>query len=283
MLGKIIKDRRFLYTILIVVIIVPYLYPFDLPLAEPTEVRSIFEYIDEDVVKENKPVIIAMDFDPSTKGECQPMAEALLRHCFMRNIRVYVTTFLPSGIGLAKKILDDVAKEMGKKELVDYVFLGFKPAYVQVILNMGKDFEAGYPTDANGRDIGQIPAMEGVRNFDDIGLTISISGSVIPEIWIAYAYQKYGAKIAVGTTAVSATTYYPYFQAGQIKGFLPGISGAGAYEQMIVSLGKKLDIPIKRGDATASTSSQAVAHIVIILFIIIGNISFFVSRAKRVA
>jgi len=283
MLEKIIKDRRFLYTILIIVIIVPYLCPFDLPLAEPREVESVFKYIDEDVVKEGKPVIIAMDFDPATKGECQPMAEALLRHCFMRDIRVYVTTFLPSGIGLAKKILDDVAKEMNKKELVDYVFLGFKPAFVQVILNMGKDFKSGYPTDANGRDIGQIPAMEGIRNFDDIGLTISVSGSPIPEAWIAFAYQKYGAKIAVGTTAVSATTYFPYFQAGQIKGFLPGISGAGAYEQMLGRLGKELDVPVKRGDATASTSSQAVAHVVIILFIVIGNISFFVSRARRIA
>lgn len=209
------------------------------------EVKALFKYIDEDVVAGGKPVIIAMDFDPATKGECKPMSEALIRHCFVREIPVIVTTFLPSGVGMAKQILEDIAKEMGKENYRDYVFLGFKPMPTQVILNMGIDFKKAYPTDAAGRDIGLIPAMSGVKNIDDIGLIVSISGSTMPEMWIYFAYQRYQANVAVGTTAVSATTYFPYFQAGQIKGFMPGISGAGSYEQMLERLAKKMNVEIK--------------------------------------
>ena len=289
MVRKILGDKRFLYSLLMLVIVVPYLIPFDLPLAETKEVKTLFDFIDEEIGndladgKPRKPILISMDFDPATKGECQPMTEALLRHCFAKNIRVIVTTFLPSGIGLSKSILDRIAKEYKKKEQIDFVFLGFKPQFGQVILNMGKDMKAAYPADASGRDIGLIPAMEGVKNLDDIGLVVSISGTTLPEAWIIYAYQKYKANVAVGTTAVSATTYFPYFQAGQIKGFLPGISGAGAYEQMLMRLGKKEGFNVKRGDALISTSSQAVAHVVIILFIIIGNIKFFASKHKKSA
>jgi len=283
MFMKIVTDRRTLYSVLIVVIVVPYLVPFELPIAETKEVESLFDFIDNEVAPSGKPVIISMDFDPSTQGECRPMAEAVLRHCFIRDIRVIVTTFIPSGIGLSKQILWKIAQEMEKRNNEDYVFLGFKPSFVQVILNMGKDFKKAYPTDAAGTDIGLIKAMEGVKNFDDIGLIISISGTPIPESWIFFAYQYYQANVAVGTTAVSATTYFPYFQAGQIKGFLPGISGAGAYEQMLDRMAKKQGVEMKQGDATASTSSQAVAHVVIIIFIIIGNISFFVNKARRAA
>ena len=201
----------------------------------PGEVRGVFDAI-ENCAKEKKPLIVAMDFDPSTREECGPMAEAILRHCFSRDIRVIVTTFIPSSIDLSKQILDTIAKEMEKRNHEDYVFLGYKPSLAQVILNMGKDFKKAYPTDAAGTDIGLIKAMEGVKNFDDIGLTISISGTPIPETWIFFAHHYYQANVAVGTTAVSATTYYPYFKAGQIKGFLPGISGAAAYRELLRDL-----------------------------------------------
>jgi len=201
----------------------------------PGEVRGVFDAI-ENCAKEKKPVIIAMDFDPSTQGECGPMAEAVLRHCFIRDIRVIVTTFLPDGIGLSKQILDTIAKEMEKRNHEDYVFLGYKPSLVQVILNMGKDFKKAYPADAAGTDIGLIKAMEGVKNFDDIGLIISISGTPIPEAWILFAHQYYQANVAVGTTAVSATIYYIYFQTKQIKGLLPGISGGEDYRELLKDL-----------------------------------------------
>ena len=281
MFGKMLYDKRTLYTILIAVIVVPYLFPFKLPLAESKEVKALFDYVDKDVAASRKPIIVAMDFDPSTQGECKPMAEVLIRHCFIREIPVIVTTFLPSGIGMAKQIVEDVAKEMGKENYRDFVFLGFKPMYNQVILNMGIDFKKAYPTDAAGRDIGLIPAMSGVKNIDDIGLIVSISGTTLPEMWIYFAYQRYQAPVGVGTTAVSATTYFPYFQAGQIKGFMPGISGAGSYEQMLARLAIEKNVQLKQGDATASTSSQAVAHIVIILFIVIGNINYFVAKSRR--
>ena len=236
MFMKILSDRRTLYSVLIVVIVVPYLVPFELPIAETKEVEDLFDFIDNEVAPSGKPVIIAMDFDPSTQGECRPMAEAIMRHCFLRDIRVIVTTFIPSGIGLSKQILEKIAKEMEKRNHEDYVFLGYKPSFPQVILTMGKDFKKAYPTDAAGTDIGLIKAMDGVKNFDDIGLIISISGTPIPEAWIFYAYQYYQANVAVGATAVSATTYFPYFKAGQIKGLLPGISGGEAYRELLKDL-----------------------------------------------
>jgi hypothetical protein len=61
---------------------------------------------------------------------------------------------------------------------------------------------------------------------------------------------------------VSAPEYYPYVQAGQLTGLLGGLSGAAEYEDLVG----------KRADAARGMDAQSVGHLMILVFIIAGNL-----------
>jgi len=63
-----------------------------------------------------------------------------------------------------------------------------------------------------------------------------------------------------------ATDYYAFLQSGQIYGLMGGLKGAAEYEKLI---GRPKDT------ASRSMDAVSIAHVVIVLFIIVGNIAFF--------
>ena len=276
MLLKILLDRRAIYTLIIVVIIVPFFITLQLPIHKTEPAVHLFEAIDR-AIEDGKPILISMDFDASVKGECQPMAEAVMRHVFAKKGKVIVMTFLITAPGLCREIMRKTADEYDAEYGKDYVFLGFKPQLQQMILGMGKDITSVYPVDADNTPISQMDVTRNVKNFDDIGLVLTISGTDLPLAWITYAEGEYGAVVGVGTTAVAATQYSPFLQSKQIKGLLPGINGALTYEKILLDKGyvKKL------GDAGRMANTQSAAHIVIILFVVVGNIVFFISKRRH--
>ena len=113
--------------------------------------------------------------------------------------------------------------------------------------------------------------MRGVSNFDDIACVIDISGSNITDAWISYGQGKFDFPLALGLTGVSVAQYYPYLQSGQIFGIMGGLLGAAQYESMASNPGLAID----------GMRVQLPAHLVIILFIAVGNIGFFLSRRKQ--
>ncbi|KPJ49054.1 hypothetical protein AMJ40_06385, partial [candidate division TA06 bacterium DG_26] len=119
--------------------------------------------------------------------------------------------------------------------------------------------------------------MDEIRNYDDIALVVTISGSSIPESWISYAHSRYGQLIASGVTAVMAADFYPYLQTGQFIGMLGGLKGASEYEILVERAGFSRE----RKTATIGMDSQSVVHLVIIVFIVLGNLAYFASRRTR--
>jgi hypothetical protein len=200
------------------------------------------------------------------------MTVAVLRHCFSRDLPVIITVLHPGGPGLALEISDRISKEVGAVYGEDYVFLGYKVGGSAVILSMGQDFRVSYPADYFNTPIEEIPLMEKVKNYNDIGLVITMSGSTYPDVWVAYAHERYGQKLAAGVTAVMAADYYPYLQTGQLVGLIGGLKGAAEYEKLI----NRPDDGLKGMDA------QTIVHLFVVLMILLGNIAFlFVQRAKK--
>ena len=66
-------------------------------------------------------------------------------------------------------------------------------------------------------------------------------------------------------TAVMASDAYPFLQSGQLSGLIGGLKGAAEYEQLINH----------RDRAFIGMDAQSITHILIVIFIIFGNISFF--------
>ncbi len=263
-------DRRYIFILVAIGVVVPLVFPLGLAVTTSPPVEDVYNEIES--LRPGTPVIVSVDYDPSTQPELAPMTVALLRHCFARDLPVIVMNLHPGGPGLALEISDRISKEAGAVYGEDYVFLGYKAGYSAVILSLGQDFHISYPTDYFNTSIDELPLMKDVKNYNDVGLVISLSGSTTPEGWIAYGHERYGQKVAAGVTAVMAADFYPYLQTGQLVGLLGGLKGAAEYEKLIE----------QPSDGLKGMDAQTIIHLLIVVFIILGNIAYIlVQRAKR--
>jgi len=270
-------DRRWVFFLIALAVLIPFLKPLRLPISVTKPVKDIFDEV-EKVPPEGPPLLIGTDYAPSTAPELDPMLYALLRHCFATKRRVMLVALYPQGAGMAQAGLDNVLPEFPEvKSGMDYVFLGYQPGIGSVILQMGEEIRRVFPTDAYGVSLDSLPMMEYIHNYDDIAFMMDLSGSSVPMLWVMYAGARYEQRIGVGTTAVSAAQYYPFLNTGQFKGMLGGLKGAAEYEKLI----KKKGYTEARKVATIGMDAQSIAHLVILFLIIIGNIAFFASKSHR--
>ena len=269
-------DRRFVYLLVGLAVALPFFFPLRQRIRVSPPVRQVYDVV-ESLRPDGKPLLLSMDFDPSTAPELQPMAEAILRHGFARDVEVIVMTLSPTGVSLAEAIIHKVAGEFQRTYGGDYVFLGYKPGSGNVILQIGEEIRKLYPTDAAGTPVDDLPLMRSVHNYNDIGLVIALSGTGIVETWITYAVGRYGATYAMGVTAVMASGYYPYINTGQSKGLLGGMKGAAEYEQLLLDN----HLASRLGDGSKGMNSQSMAHLLIITLILLGNIHYFVFHRRE--
>ena len=263
-------DRRWIYLVIGIVTFLPILVMVDMPVKITPEVKSVYDRIES--LPEGTAIMIPMEYSPDTMAELQPMARAVLRHCFSRGLKVLSTSLQIQGVLLIEQDLRTVANEYGKVYGKDYVFLGYKPYPDNVILNMGENFRVSFPLDYYNNPLDSLPMMAGINNYSNVACIVNINATSGVDSWITYANGRYGADLALGVTAVIATDYYAFLQSGQLFGLMGGLKGAAEYERLI---GKK-------GVANRAMTSVSVAHIFIILFIIIGNIAFIaVGKGKR--
>ncbi len=247
----------------------PLLFNFTIPNKVTKEVRDTYEYID--ALPEGSVLLFSFDHEAATLPEMQPMATAMLIHAFSKGFKVIGMAFRPEGAAIGNKALQENAAVFDLVEGEDYVFLGYRPEITSGILGLGESIARVYPKDYRGISVEDIPLMQNVHNYDDIALVVDVSDDDTPVYWINYANARYQQEIAPAITAVMATTFYPFLQERQIVGMVPGLKAAAEYEQLIGKL----------GDASLGMSAQSISHFLIVLFVIIGNIGYFMMKKQR--
>jgi hypothetical protein len=271
-------DRRIIYTIVGLLVIIPLIKPFSLPIKPTHETRGIFEVVDD--LEPGSHVMIAADFDPASKPELLPMLKALLAHCFARDIKAHVLTLWPSGPGLAQQAIEEQAEKFGKKSGEDYCFLGFRYGTVAVILGVVSSIPATFTTDYYGKPTRGMALYQDVTSLRDFDYIVDIAAGATVEYWMVYAAEPMGVPMGAACTAVSATSYYPLLQAGQITGLSGGMKGSAEYEVMLRGkYGDSFDIPV--GAATKGMDAQSAVHVFIVLSIIVANICYFISLKRE--
>lgn len=259
-------DRRIIYLCMTLAVAIPLLIPIGMPVQVSDESRGFYQHIED--LEAGDIVLFSFDYEGDVMAELNPMSVAALGHLFRKDVRVVSVTMYAGGTGIAQDILDEAAAEFGKEYGVDYVFLGYNPDWSGTMLRLGESFKATYPADQFGTSTREIPLMQDVETYDDIALLVSIAGSALSEYWAIWAGGRYGVTVVSGNTAIQAILIYPYYNAGQIPGFLGGLKGAAEYEKLVDRPG----LGIKGMDA------QSVAHLLMLSFIVIGNIGYFFSR-----
>jgi hypothetical protein len=277
-------DRRIVYLVLALAVMLPLIIPSVQRVRVMTPVAKLFNAVD--AIPEDRILMMDFDYDPQTLPEMEPMGIALLRHAFRKRIRVAVLSLYVQPLGLAKRALDQVSEEFNQRATShadsiiygrDYVFLGWQPPPIVPLLGMGISITNVYTRDYYGYRTDSLPMMRRVRNFNDVGILVSLSGATAPLWWVAYSQTRFGLAVGAGITAVSASEFYQYYQTGQFSGLMIGMKGAAEYEELVET---KLMLKDRR-KASEALGSLTAAHLTMIVFIIIGNVGYFVRRRSK--
>jgi|TARA_B110001454_G_scaffold21146_1_gene20276 hypothetical protein len=263
-------DRRWIFLIIAAVVFVPLMVPIGLPIRATDTTKDVYDAIEK--LSPGSKVLLSVEYSPSTRPENHPMTISILRHLFKRDHKVFITCLWPDGQFMAQDALNQVAKnEFNKVYGEDYVFLGFRPGNEAVVKGIVSNIRKVYTVDVYQKKIDEIPLMNGINNFKDFDFLFSASAGFPGTIeWVQYASDPTGIPMASGVTSIQVNEVMPYVQAGQMVGVLAGMPGAAEYESLIK----------QEGTATSGMDAQSVAHLVIVLFIVLGNISFFIERKR---
>jgi hypothetical protein len=262
-------DRRWIYLCIGIVVIIPAIIPFKVPVSTTPEVKKIYDFVES--CKPGDYIYLGIDYDPSTLAELDPMTYAIMNHAFSRDVKIIIACLSQFGPAMAELRITEMAQKYGKVSGKDYCFLGYRPYPAITILSMGLDFRVTFPLDYYGASVDSMEVMQGIRNLMDVKGVIDLTAGNVADMWITYGNGRFGFPLALGVTGVMGADYYQYLQSGQIFGLIPGIKGAAEYEML-------------SGFETTgllSISYQALSHGVILLFIIISNIGYFASKSKK--
>ncbi len=275
-------DRRWVFLFLALVCVVIYASDISVKITVTDEVRKIYNFTDN--LKPGDVIFVAIDYDPNSLAELHPMTYSIVEHAWRKNLKIIFTSLSQNGPGMAdlaiRQISDSLAVpqeyngvQYPARTIVngeDYVFLGYKPYPALVIVGMGQNFRIPFPTDYYGTPLDEHPMMRGIQNYDQVKCVIDISGTSGVDMWIAYGQTRYNFPLALGLTGVMAADYYPYLNSGQVFGIMGGMLGAAQYELLADNPGRAYD----------AMRVQLFAHMVIILFIVMGNVGFLMTRKR---
>lgn len=270
-------DRRFLYALLILAVTLPFFVPMQLPVVVSPATEALYDTIEE--LPEGSFVLVGIDWGAGTRGESSLQTVAIIRHLMRKHLHFAMIGFSdPQGATLGQEIVTSLQDKYGFKEGRDWANFGFQVDMTNYlksfVLNIGGQIKA----DVHGTPLAKLPVMHGIRTAKDIRMLIDVTGTTSYLTYIQFMQGPYSSnlKMGVSLTSVMAPEAFNYFDSKQLAGLVPGLEGAAEYEARYA---KQYEPNLALGSrVTQYSNSSAFAHLLIIFFIILGNIAMILER-----
>ncbi len=263
-------DDRIIYLIMMFVFSVPLLVPLGLPIEISEYPRKTYDFIES--LEPGSIVAISYDVGPGDRQDAAPAINDVLRHVIRNpNVRAVVWSISPNGPMLWEEAIADATKE-GQEYGIDYVYLGYIPGEETASLAIATNtWDAFNSRDAYGTPFSELPLMEEFRGADDAAAII-MSGSSMQFIfgYIRQWQDTFGITMIATGSSKFESTYVAFLATDQIYSVIAGSTHAAQYELL-------LDEP---GLTIASMDAQSISHIVLILFMILGNALYLIQRQQ---
>ncbi len=262
-------DRRYLYAMLLLAVMAPFFLNIRLPVRISPQTQALYNTIE--ALPPNSFVLLGVDWSAGSRGENRPQTEALMRHMMRQKLRFAIQAFDPQGATLAEAIAQRIQGEYGYKEGVNWVNWGYKVDIVNYLKALVQDIPRTATADIHGHPLSTLPVMAGIGSAKDISLLLDVTPSATFQAYIQFVQGPYHIPMGLAPTAVMAPEAFIYLDSKQLVGMLTGLQGAIEYEQLLGFV----------GSATRASVSLSFAHLLIILFIVLGNIAMILERRSR--
>ena len=274
---KIIKlfgdlDRRWLYLLLLLVVVFPLLRPLGIPVEVTASTAQFVAAVDK--LQPGDKMLLAFDYSIGGGADVDPQAQIVLAHALSKGVKVVEVAFIDTGLTYAEKSID-LWESKGKVYGTDIILLGYASGVETAISAFSQNIAQVFPTDVRGKPIGSYPIMEGVNTAGDFQFIAEFATGIPgPAEWIRQVVTRFSVPLGCGVVAVMGPQNVPYLQSKQLVGLLGGgLKSAAEYE-----------IAVKMpGAATAAMDAQSLGHVVIVLFVLLGNLLFLVEKQEQKA
>ena len=225
------------YAILILAVTVPLLLGkplFDRNIEPAPSVKTLYAAVDS--LPANAQVLVGVDYDPTTSGEMDIVAQSLVSHLMERQVRIVAVSLLPAGPATAETLVKEGSASHPSYQTGDgrqYVNLGYLPGQASAVRLLGQSLPDELPRDFEGREVTALAALSGITSTQSFDLIVELAAaSDTLRWWIEQAGAPYDVPLVAGVSAAVepvARTYYET-ESQQLKGVIGGIPGAQVTE-----------------------------------------------------
>ena len=240
-------DRRWLYALTVILVIIPIVHPLGLPVKVSKPTRDFYNTINE--LPEGSVIVyeegsISGQYDV-TRAACV----VALKLIFSRPVKFIAFCDGADGPVLLKDMLSMVNPESyGKEYGKDYVVFGLAPGGETATASFATDIRKTYSTDQYGTPIDEIPLMSGINSAEDVDLIIQTYVGCYNCEWIVRQWVVPYKTTYLGITSECCTPMIAAYYPASCKAYLPGTIGATEMEILA-------KIPGVRRDQTRRTSA----------------------------
>lgn len=266
MLGKVKRiDRRVMFAIMAILMAVPYFKALGLPMEISEDTRKFYTLFES--AEAGDVVLIYSNYDLSNMPSVGGGIIGSTKHLIRLGLKAVYVTVQPQGPLIFETHMRPIFEKAGYKDGVDFVNLGYATGGPAMVARIATDIKSVYTEDWLGRDVDDMTLMKDVSNHEDFAFVLCYSaGRVFAEQW----YVKYGTRVLSTPMSVEFMQSYPLYEAGSIAAMLNGPRGCAEYEQLLKA----------PGWANRSIDAISMGHLLIIAFMVIGNISLLVDKYK---
>lgn len=262
-------NRRVIYWILFILLIIPFITPLGLPISITDQTRDLYNGIRG--VKEGEAVVINISSGVSAWAECLPSLVASVKVLNQQKAKIIFWTTFVDGQLTYEAIVSKVPSFKDRVYGTDYVYLGYYAGAETGVAQLAKDIRSVFTADYKGTPIDQLPIMKNVNKAEDVKLVLTSDTGDVCDYFIRQWRVPYGIPLAEIGIAMNYSAYQPHYKAGILFGLSNGSRGGAELEKLVGEL----------GDATTTMDAINSSHLLVIACIILANLGYLATRGKK--
>ena len=232
----------------------------------------------------NVPVLVAFDYDPALSGELEAVAAPVMDRLLSKGIPLALISTSPTGPILAEHFLQTtpLVKDYQYQNGNQYTNLGYLAGG-----SAGMVYFANSPTGAvtlgmDGQPAWGTPALQGIQKLSDFAAVIVLTDNAdTGRNWIEQAGPHLGnTPMLMVISAQAEPMIRPYFDSGQLKGLVAGLSESKIYEQSNQNLGPTHQFGLDNQYWDSFSVGMLVAELFILAGVVLGVVTDWRARQK---
>jgi hypothetical protein len=238
-----------------------------------------------DALPTNVPVLVAFDYDAALSGELEAVAAPVMDRLLSKGVRLALISTSPTGPILAEHFLQTtpLVKDYQYQSGNQYINLGYLAGGPAGILYFADSPTQAVTVGMDGQPAWGAGPLQGIRKLSDFAAVIILTNNAdTGRDWIEQAGPHLGSTpMLMLISAQAEPMIRPYFDSGQLKGLVSGLSDAKIYEQSNQSLGPTHQFGLDNQYWDSFSVGMLVAELLIFVGVVIGVLVDWRNRHKE--